>query len=276
MSELNPLRERIDQIDTELLSLLNERARVVKKIGVIKEKEGRPIYAPEREEALLRRLDERNPGPLTARSLRAIYREIMSASLSLEKHLVVACAGPRGGLCHQAALGKFGSSIEYSFGAEVADVFSMVEKHQGDCGVIPVENSEIGAVGPTFDALARTELSVCAEIRLQNDNSAQPPDRFYVLGNTANPPSGRDRTLFLLRLSDKPSSLFDALQPFVERQINLHHFANRPAAGGSEDLMFFLEADGHLKELQETGLLRDLAKRSRAVKTLGSFPALGN
>lgn len=275
MSDLNPLRERIDAIDTELLALLNERARVVKKIGVIKEKQGLPIYAPEREEALLRRLDERNKGPLTARSLRAIYREIMSASLSLEKHLVVACAGPRGGLCHQAALGKFGSSIEYSFASEIAEVFSMVEKRQTDCGVVPVETTDIGFAGPTFDSLGRTELSVCAEIRLQNDNAAQPPDRFYVLGNMANPPSGRDRTLFLLRLGDKPSSLFDALQPFVERQINLHHFANRPAAGGSEDLMFFLEADGHLQDLQKTDLMRDLAKRVRAVKALGSFPALG-
>lgn len=275
MSELNPLRERIDTIDSELVSLLNERARVVKDIGAIKEREGLPIYAPEREENLLRSLEERNMGPLTHRSLRAIYREIMSASLSLEKHLVVACAGPRGGLTYQAALGKFGSSIEYTFPADVGDVFSLVKKHQADCGVVPVETAELGAVASTLDQLAQTELFVCAEIRLEPDSHGHAPDRFYVLGRQGNPPSGRDRTLFLLRLADQPSALFDALQPFVERKINLHHFANRPAGSGSNDLMFFAEAEGHLHDFSSNDLLRELSKKCRAVRTLGSFPMIG-
>jgi len=275
MSDLNPLRERIDSIDSQLVSLLNERARVVKQIGAIKEREGLPIYAPEREENLLRSLEARNEGPLTHHSLRAIYREIMSASLSLEKHLVVACAGPRGGLTHQAALGKFGSSIEYTFPAEIGDVFTLVQKHQADCGVVPVETAELGAIAPTLDQLARTELFVCAEIRIESPGSNQPPDRFYVLGNQGNPPSGRDRTLFLLRLADQPSALFDALQPFVERGINLHHFANRPAGSGSKDLMFFAEAEGHLNDLSASDLLRELSRKCRAVKTIGSFPMIG-
>jgi len=274
MSELNPLRERIDAIDSELVALLNERARVFKQIGAVKEREGMPIYAPEREEKLLRSLEERNEGPLTHRSLRAIYREIMSASLSLEKHLVVACAGPRGGLTQQAALEKFGSSIEYVFPAEICEVFTLVQKRQADCGVVPVETAELGAVAPTLDQLARTELFVCAEIRLESHLSGQPPDRFYVLGNQSNPPSGRDRTLFLLRLANQPSALFDALQPFVELGINLHHFANRPAGGGSHDLMFFAEAEGHLQDFSSNDLLRELSKKCRAVKTLGSFPMI--
>lgn len=275
MSELSPLREQIDSLDSQLVSLLNERARVVKQIGVIKEREGLPIYAPEREEKLLRSLEARNHGPLTHHSLRAIYREIMSASLSLEKHLVVACAGPRGGLSHQAALGKFGSSIEYSFPAEIADVFALVGKNQADCGVVPVETAEQGAIAPTLDQLARNDLFVCAEIRMEAAPGNQQVDRFYVLGRQPNPPSGHDRTLFLLRLADQPSALFDALQPFVERDINLHHFANRPAGGGSNDLMFFAEAQGHLNDLSSHDLLRELSRKCRAVKTLGSFPMIG-
>lgn len=272
MSELNPLRAKIDEIDSQLLTLLNERARVVRQIGLVKEREGLPIYAPEREETLLRRLQERNSGPLSPRSLRAIYREIMSASLALEKKLVVACPGGRGGISYQAALEKFGSSIDYHFEPEVADVFHLVEHRHADCGVVPVEISEQGPVGPTFDALALTTLLVCAEIRLPAENSAHPANRFYVIGHNMTPPSGHDRTLFMLRLGDKPSSLYDALHPFVDRHINLHNFASRPAAGGSGDLLFFLEADGHIKELQTTELMRELSKKARAVKCLGSFP----
>jgi chorismate mutase-like protein len=274
VDDLADCRERIDAIDTTLLELLNERARVVQQIGEIKEKAGLPVYAPEREDVLLRKLDERNPGPLTTRSLRAIYREIMSASLSLEKDLLVACAGARGALAHQAALSKFGSSIEYTFPTEITEVFQMVEKRQADCGVVPIETAEQGAIGQTLDCLGRFEVSICAEIRLSAEKSGQPGDRFFVLGTSPNPPSGNDRSFLLLRLEDKPGALVQALEPFVAQQINLHHFASRPAAGGSQDLLFFAEADGHLRDLLSSDLLRDLSKRCRAVKVLGSYPSV--
>ncbi len=275
MDDLGKLRERIDSIDKQLVELLNERAKVALEIGQFKERKGLPIYAPEREDKLLRGIETLNTGPLTVRSLRAIYREIMSASLSLEKDLVIACPGPPGGLPHQAAISKFGSSVEFSFHPEIADVFLEVDKNAADCGVVPVETAERGPVAQTLDSLARHDLSICAEILFPEQKSDNPPERFFVISKNPSAPSGRDRSFVLLRLEDRPGALVEALEPFLEREVNLRHFASRPAAGGSTDLLFFAEAAGHLKELLSNDLLRELSKRCRAVKVLGSYPETG-
>ena len=93
---LDDLRKKIDSLDSELLRLLNERADVVHGIGEAKKQAGLMIYAPEREEALLQALARKNAalqGRLPEKSVRAIYREIMSASLALEKNMAIACLG---------------------------------------------------------------------------------------------------------------------------------------------------------------------------------------
>jgi chorismate mutase-like protein len=269
---LQDLRERIDKLDLQLLDLLSERARIVLEIGAIKSRNGLPVYAPAREEILLRKLEEHNKGPLPPRSIRAIYREIISASLALEKELTILCAGSIGGLTHQAALSKFGSSVNYAFCEDVAGVFEGVEKHQVDCGVVPVETHQNGAVGQTFDCFARCEAVVSAEIRLQTGVRHDCVDRFFVIGRKTNPISGRDRTFLMFRIEDKPGALAAVLQPFVQANRNLRHFTNRPAGGGSSDLFFFAEADGHVSELQAGDFLRELSKKCRAVKVLGTFP----
>ncbi|MDB6069072.1 MAG: pheA, partial [Verrucomicrobiales bacterium] len=113
---LDELRKKIDALDGELLRLLNERADVVHGIGEAKKAAGLMIYAPEREESLLKALAQKNAaleGRLPEKSVRAIYREIMSAALALEDDLKIAYLGPEGTWTHQAALNKFGRSVEY-------------------------------------------------------------------------------------------------------------------------------------------------------------------
>src|SRR5437667_12673635 len=87
-------RKAIDKYDAQIVKFLNERTKHVLAIGEIKVKAGEEIYAPHRERAVLQRICKLNPGPMTAESLRAIYREIMSSALSLEKTLAVAYLGP--------------------------------------------------------------------------------------------------------------------------------------------------------------------------------------
>jgi len=275
MSDLDPLRAQIDAIDSELLRLLNERAGVAKEIGTIKNREGLPIYSPERENRVLRSLVERSQGPLTPEAIRAIYREIMSASLALEKDIAIACLGPVGSPSHQAAKSKFGSSVRYLFYPDVTDVLAEVRADKADCGVIPIDDPEHGLANQTLDQLAETEhLSVCAEIFLVNESAgeANSSARFFVIGRSANPPSGNDMTLLILRIEDKPGSLVSALEPFKTFNINLSHFASRPASRGSHDIFFFVEAAGHTRDLQMVDLYRELSKRCRAVKVLGSYP----
>lgn len=277
MSDLATLREKIDALDGELLRLMNERARVAREIGVIKNREGLPIYSPDREIKLLRGLVERSEGPLRPEAIRAIYREIMSASLAIEKDIAIACLGPSGSPSHQAALGKFGSSVRYTFFPEVSGVFAEVAGDRADCGVVPIEDPAHGLVNHTLDELAATDLSICAEIApgSGDDDSHCPAARYIVLGRNANAPSGHDRTMLMLRIENRPGALVSALEPFKELAINLDHFSNRPAMKGSNDIFFFVQAEGHTRDLQGTDLFRDLSKKCRAVKVLGSYPNAG-
>ena len=79
---LDDIRKQIDKVDSQLLDLLSERADLVHQVGQIKKNEGLQIYAPEREDALLKKLLEKNHGRLPDKSIRAIFREIMSAALA--------------------------------------------------------------------------------------------------------------------------------------------------------------------------------------------------
>ena len=182
---LDELREKIDRIDTELLQLLNARADVVHQVGEIKKRDGLGIYAPEREDALLQRLMERSQGRLPRESIRAIYREIMSAALALEDDLKIAYLGPRGTWTHQASISRFGRSVEYLPQANLADVFDKVTRNLANYGVVPIENSTEGAVTHTLDLFADSPLKICAQIFLPIENNLMakcPPEeieKFY-------------------------------------------------------------------------------------------------
>lgn len=164
---LDEIRQHIDAIDTDIVRLLAERAELVHEVGNYKRRNGLEIYAPEREEALLQRLLAKNAGRLPERSLRAIYREIMSAALALEEDLKIAYLGPEGTWTHQAALEKFGASLSYLPEANVRAVLERIEQREATYGVVPFENSVEGAVTHTLDLLADSALKICAQIPLR-------------------------------------------------------------------------------------------------------------
>jgi len=167
---LDDLRRKIDTLDSELLRLLNERADLVHEIGRIKKEQGLQIYAPEREEAVFQNLVRKNAdakGRLPERSVRAIYREIMSAALALEDDLKIAYLGPPGTWTHQAAINKFGASVEYSEMESLEEVFDAVARRRANYGVVPIENSTEGAAAHTLDLFADSPLHLCAQILLR-------------------------------------------------------------------------------------------------------------
>ncbi len=163
---LKKIRRQIDAIDKEILKLLNRRAGKILGIGRVKKTRRASIYAPAREKEILARLARANKGPLTHENLRAIYREIMSASFALEKPLVIAYLGPRATFTHLAAMKRFGASVSYLPCNNIGDVFLEVEKDHADYGVIPIENSIEGAVSHTLDILVDSDLKICAQIML--------------------------------------------------------------------------------------------------------------
>ncbi len=160
-------RKSIDKLDAQIVKLLNERTQHVLRIGEIKLKAGEEIYAPHREQAVFNRLAKINEGPITNESLRAIYREVMSSALSLEKSMTIAYLGPEATFTHQAAIQKFGASLNYEAQKTIGDVFSEVSKGRADYGVVPVENSTEGVVTHTLDMFVESDLKIVAQIILR-------------------------------------------------------------------------------------------------------------
>ena len=161
---LEELRQRIDELDDQLLQLLNERARVVVEIGKLKNKTDKPVYAPDREKEVFARIAEANKGPLPDRCLVAIWRELMSGSFVLERPLRIGYLGPGGSFSHTAAMLKFGQSVEYEPLADITSIFDEVSKGHCDLGLAPVENTTGGGVIETLDALIDSNVKVCAEV----------------------------------------------------------------------------------------------------------------
>ena len=164
--EMVSLREGIDAVDAEIVRLLNERARLARRIGEIKRSDGLEAYAPARERRVMDRVAELSDGDFPRRGLEAVYREIISSSISLEASLKVAYLGPEATFTHEAARRAFGSSVELQPQRTVAEVFARVERGEAEHGVVPVENSMEGAVTHTLDELMNSPLKVCGEIYL--------------------------------------------------------------------------------------------------------------
>ena len=167
MDNLGPIREQIDQLDRQMVELLNRRLALAAEIGKVKRSTGGQIYVPEREDAVLRKVAALNQGPIKNEALQAIYREIMSAAIALEKPLLIAYLGPEATNTHAAAMKKFGASVDYHAMATIGDIFTAVEKGEADYAVIPIENSTEGSVRETLDSFVESELKIVAQIYLE-------------------------------------------------------------------------------------------------------------
>ena len=166
-AELAQHREVIDQLDQELVRLLAERSQSVRAIGEAKLQRGESIFVPHRESDVFSRVCSYNKGPLPDRALRAIWREIMSASIALEQPITICHFGKVGAYTHQAARLKFGDAVSYSSVEAITTVFHEVERGHADYGVVPIENSTDGGITDTIDAFLATPLHIISELHLR-------------------------------------------------------------------------------------------------------------
>lgn len=164
---LRALRDQIDAIDDQILNLLNRRAEVVIDVGKAKAGRQREFYVPSREQAIYERLGAQNPGPFPSEAIRKVFREIISASLSLEHPMKVAFLGPLATFTHAAALQQFGLSAQLVAQKSIPAVFEDVARGRAPYGVVPVENSTEGVVSHTLDMFMESELKINAEILLE-------------------------------------------------------------------------------------------------------------
>lgn len=82
---LSPFRNSIDRIDSEILVLLNRRTEAALEIGRLKKADNQPVYAPEREQAVIERLVKDNQGPLPDESVQEIFQEIINQVRTFEE-----------------------------------------------------------------------------------------------------------------------------------------------------------------------------------------------
>ena len=162
------LRDAIDGIDRRLLTLLNERAALGVEMGRLKARGGLEVYSAARERDLVEALRRANPGPFPDEGIAPVFREIVSATRSLERRPRVAYLGPAGTFAHEAALGQFGTCVDLLPASPIGAIFRALERGEADLGVVPVENTTEGIVTETFDALAgSTGTALCGEVLLR-------------------------------------------------------------------------------------------------------------
>ena len=166
--ELDELRDKIDDVDREILARLNRRAKLVEEVGLLKSGgERSPIYVASRERDIVSGLIESNSGPFPNPGIVHVFREIISATRSLEKMVSVSYLGPEGTFSHLAAIRQFGTQVDLQPSPNLAEVFLKTERGETHYGVVPVENSTEGAVTECYDLLVESNVTICGELMLE-------------------------------------------------------------------------------------------------------------
>lgn len=167
--DLAKIRERIDDVDERIQSLINERARLAQQVGVTKGDLASAVdyYRPEREAEVLRKIQARNEGPLRDEEMLRLFREIMSACLAQQEPLKVGFLGPEGTFTQTAVYKHFGHSVRALPFHTIDEIFHEVESGVADFGVVPIENSTEGSVNNTLDMFLTSPLKIAGEIELK-------------------------------------------------------------------------------------------------------------
>jgi chorismate mutase len=84
-SLLDQYRIEIDSLDIRILDILNERTRIVEKIGAVKREASLPVYEPKREDAVYRNVLSHNQGPLSEAAVRRLFERIIDEMRTLQR-----------------------------------------------------------------------------------------------------------------------------------------------------------------------------------------------
>lgn len=162
--QIQQFRTRIDEIDHNVLSLINERLSIGLQIGKVKEKKDDPVLDKSREMEILKNLSAINKGPLKNDVLHHLFSEIIKASKEIQETKLISYLGPEATFSHIAARNFFGPSVTFVPQSNISDIFTEVERSACHYGVMPVENSTEGTVHTTLDLFFESDLKICAEI----------------------------------------------------------------------------------------------------------------
>jgi len=165
---LESLRGEVDRLDQQLVALLNRRTEITSRIGELKHVQGLEVWSAAREDEVVSKALAASKGPLPAETLRAIFRELMSGSRSLQRNIRVACLGPKYSYSHLASVAKFGEAVEHVPVGSIAAVFEEVNRRHVEFGLVPLENSTDGRIADTLEMFVKLpNLKIRAEVRLR-------------------------------------------------------------------------------------------------------------
>lgn len=163
-SRITQLREQIDELDSQILELINQRLMKADEIGKIKEQGGVRVLDKNRENMIFQRLSSLNQGPVSREKLRHIYAEIMAISRDIQTPWVISFSGPESDVTHAVAMDHFGHHMSFIAQKSIKDVFHEVERGACRFGVVPIENSVQGTLNNTLDLFIESGLKICAEL----------------------------------------------------------------------------------------------------------------
>jgi len=171
MEKLSRLREKIDEIDENIVNLLEERAAIVLKVKEAKAESNVNIYSPSREVEIRERVQALSKdGNFPKATLDTIFSSIVGATRSLIGKLTIAYFGPPWSRAYQAALRQFGEDVDFLSCESVSAVVQACAKGEASYGIVPIETSSGGVLSRTCSALIAPEvgeLKVVAEIKLK-------------------------------------------------------------------------------------------------------------
>ncbi len=186
MADLLELRDKIDEIDRQIIQLFEERMDVSRQVADFKIRTGKPVFDREREADKLKRVKELAHTPFNATGTEELFQQIMSMSRKLQYQLLtehgveeektysmvpeladkrarVVFQGVEGAYSHAAMREFFDDDIKSSHVQTWKDAMDCIAKGEADYAVLPIENSTAGIVAEIYDLLVDYNLYIVGE-----------------------------------------------------------------------------------------------------------------
>ncbi|MGH7440559.1 MAG: ACT domain-containing protein [Polyangiaceae bacterium] len=264
--QADELRERMSQLDAEILAALDARAKTARQLGELRQaRPSSPSLGDLSVSPSARELAE-HAHDMPVDAVRAIFEEIHGACLGLERPVKIAFAGADGEGCHSAARHRFGQSATLIGAPSIGAALDEVTRKRAELAIAPFETASEGPVRGTLQALATGDLRVIELI--ERDHV-----RYAVICARPSGPSGKDVTAVVFKLQDAPGSLLDILRIFAERSINLTNVHSHPDPDEPWVYLFYLEIRGHFTDRPIVGAVEEMKRAARFFKLLGSYPS---
>ena len=160
------LLQRQANADRALLAALNKRAALAQKIAESTDFTPGDV-AGTRDAKVIEALIERNQGPLTSQMVRSVFRELLSGCRRLCRQTRAGYLGPEFSYSYQAAVERFGQSVDLVPLGTIRAVFEEVSTGNVDYGLVPLENSTDGRIADTLNMLTRVPVRIAGEVHLR-------------------------------------------------------------------------------------------------------------